>query len=154
MKRVDQGSSLIMLLVAAVYLYEAARLPLWKGTTFGSGLFPMILGVILVLVSLASFLKATAARVEGDAGAASILLPPRAGVRNLACVVGSLGLYVLVLDFLGFVITTLLFLSGLFVALEPEKKMRSVALAGIVVALTYVFFVLVFKMQLPRGLLG
>ncbi len=154
MKRVDQGSSAIMALVAVVYLYEATRLPLWKGTTFGSGLFPLILGIVLLLVSLASLLKATAAKAAGDGAVASILLPPRAGARNLAWVAGSLGLYILVIDTLGFVITTFLFLSGLFIALEPERKARSVALAGGVVALTYCFFVLVFKMQLPRGLLG
>ncbi len=152
MRRVDQVASLIVLLIASVYLFEASRLPVWKDTTFGSGLFPLILGVVLVLVSIASLLKATAAPPGGRA--LEIVLPRGISIRNLAYVLGALAAYVVALEYLGFLVVTFLFLLGLFVAFEPKKKLWGLVLALVITLCCYVVFRLVFTTQLPRGLLG
>jgi putative tricarboxylic transport membrane protein len=152
LKRVDQISSAIILSFAALYLLESSKLPLWKGTTFGSGLFPMILGIILVVVSALSLLKATAAK--GNLSMPEGMVPPKAGIIALIYVIGSLVAYTLLLELLGFILSTFALLSVLFIALEPTKKRESFALAGAVVAVTYVLFVLLLKLQLPRGLIG
>ncbi len=152
MRRVDQISSAIILSLAALYLLEASKLPLWKGTTFGSGLFPMILGIALVAVSALSLLKATAAK--GNPSLPEGMVPPKTGIINLIYVIGSLVVYSLLLESLGFILSTFALLSSLFIALEPAKKRESFALAGAVVAATYVLFVLLLKLQVPRGLIG
>jgi hypothetical protein len=57
LKRVDQISDAIILILTVMYLLEASKLPIWKGTTFGSGLFPLIIGITLVPVSTLSLFK-------------------------------------------------------------------------------------------------
>ncbi len=152
MRRVDQIYSAIILSLAALYLLEASKLPLWKGTTFGSGLVPTILGIALRAVSALSLLTATASK--GGPSMPEGMVPPRTGIINLIYVIGSLVAYTLLLEFIGFILSTFALLSFLFIALEPAKKRASFALAGVVVAATYVLFVLLLKLQVPRGLIG
>ena len=142
----DQVSSAIILIIAALYLFEASNLPIWKGTTLGPGLFPLILGIALVAVNAHVLLKATASK-------GNVMVPPRAGAITLILIIGSLIAYTLLLEFLGFILSTFAFLAVLFIALEPTKKWKSFALAGAVVAVIYALFVLVLRMQVPRGLL-
>ncbi len=152
MRRMDQISSAVGLAVALLYLLEASKLPLWKGTTFGSGLFPTILGTGLAAVSLLSLLRASIDRTsiplpEG-------LVPPRRGMVNLACVIGSLAAYALVVELLGFMLSTFALMAFLLIALEPAKKRSGLVLAGTVVAIAYVLFVMLLKLQVPRGIIG
>ncbi len=151
MKRVDQISSAIILIIAAIYLFEASKLPIWKGTTLGPGLFPLILGMAMVAVHTLLFFKATASK--GNISVPEDMVPPRTGVITLILIIGSLVAYTLLLEFLGFILSTFAFLAVLFIALEPTKKWKSFALAGAVVAVIYALFVLVLRMQVPRGLL-
>lgn len=153
MGRADGLYSLILLLVGAAYLFEASKLPLWKVTTLGSGLFPLILGVAMVAVS---GLLLIWGRVRGNRETPpeeeSFL--PRSGIAGQARVIGSLAAYILVLERVGFLLATFAFLSILLVALEPRRKASSVAVAALLVACSYLFLVVLLRMQLPRGLLG
>ncbi len=154
MKRIDQISALTLLLVAAFYGYEASRLPFWKDTTFGSGFFPLFLGLLLAVVSVLILARASL-RGSADAPPTGGFLPSREGRIKLVYLVGGLVAAISILELVGFVLTSLVFLSCLFVALEPEKKwMPQLLTAAGIVAVFYVFFVLLLRTQLPRGLLG
>lgn len=153
MRRVNAVSSLVLAVVALYYLFETSRLPLWKGLTPASGYFPLILGCALAAVSVVSLVKAVAVRgdVEQDVGE---LVPKGEGLRNLLIVVGLLFLYCLSFQVIGFLLSTCIFLSLLLIGLESASRKSAVAVGAAVAAASYLVFVMLLQVQLPRGLLG
>jgi len=61
--------------------------------------------------------------------------------------------YVLSMNFLGFIISTAIFLAGAFIALKA-KTIPAVCMATVMTGLLYVVFKILLKMPLPRGFLG
>jgi putative tricarboxylic transport membrane protein len=151
--KVDLVTGVALLLVGVLYLSHAMTLSLWKETTLGPGLFPVLLGICMVVVSLLMIARATFSTVAGAASAEDSV-STRAGLIRIGFVIGALVGYSFLLDLLGFVISTFLFLAILFVVLDPTKKLSGVLYAGVVVACSYLLLVVLLKTPLPKGLLG
>ncbi len=153
LKKIDQTSSLIILLIATLYLYENTKLLLWEGTTPGSGFFPMLLGIVLIVLTILLFVKVTIAAKDDSLSRSEGLFPSKSGFLRLLYLIGVLIVYVLTLQLLGYVLSTLLFLCALFLAWDPKRPWSVVALTVVIVLCTYVLFVLLLEVRLPKGLL-
>lgn len=75
------------------------------------------------------------------------------GNQNILIIILGLILYVLVVDTLGYLVTTFVFSVLLMVRLKTGW-FRGILVSSIVVALIMVIFVKVFKIQLPYGIFG
>lgn len=78
----------------------------------------------------------------------------KADLRRTVICVGSAVAYVFLLPYLGFIISTVLFLFGLFCWLKAPNKLIAFVLALAVALGMYALFKIGLKVPLPTGLLG
>ena len=74
--------------------------------------------------------------------------------KKVALALTALLAYWLVLEHLGFLITTYLLLLFLLRVIEPQKWLLAVATALIATTFSYALFNLWLKVQMPNGILG
>lgn len=103
-------AALLIIGVAAFFAWESARLPYYTAVGPGAGFFPLWLAIGLGALSL--FVLLNSFRVP-DEVVIEEFYPGRAGVFRIAATIASLGLYVAVLDMVGFRITTFVFCMAL-----------------------------------------
>jgi len=142
----DLASSLFWLAIAIFVSFEGfTQLKLGSLRSPGPGFFPFWGGVVLGLLSLVLFFNSLKNR---SALSLSGLKSPR-----LLLVAGALLAYLLLLETVGFVTITFLFLFLLFrMAYKGWTFSAVTALAG--AGFSYVIFQLWLKTQLPAGPLG
>ena len=151
MKRNDQISSLIWFFFAVYICIESIRLPLGSWRDPGPGFLPLLVGLILASLSIICFMQARLA--ESTEQKASWYSRER--WKNLIWVLLALLAYALVLDPLGFLMSTFLLLVFLFrFGMEPQRWLWAIGASGIASVSCYVVFELWLRTQLPRGILA
>lgn len=115
----------------------------------GAGLFPMLAGLAIILLSMIMFF--TTFKTEKGKKEIPLLGPRR---RNLFIVLGLLFSYALVLNWLGFPITTLLFMILILKGIEVQSWRVTLMIAVLSTFITYLIFSLWLKIEFPRGILG
>lgn len=152
-KDIVSGSALLALSIA-VYV---TSLEIRQILPFGvcSGFFPRIVAVLLAFVSVIIIVQGLRTRAtekgekstRGEDGAlwvvfATLLL---------------IGFYVAFLEFLGFIVTTFVYLVGQFAVLAPRERRNWIAFIGISAVVsfcTYYVFYHFFHLILPTGIFG
>ena len=143
MYRKKEFASIIFLFAVSIFFFLGA-----KGMEGDSGLFPKILsGLIFVLTCVELGVVLTNRTKE------SKKKEERSPRKLLFIIVLSI-LYVVLIKPLGFVVSTFLFLTGSMILLEVKNKKIAISVPFITVALIYVVFKILLKVQIPVGILG
>jgi putative tricarboxylic transport membrane protein len=136
---------------AAFYLYVAWQLPVPRYTVASTpGFLPIVLATIMLCLCAALLGKALLAS-GGDADA-----PVEFSAVGLAkCAAGLMALlgYVLLLDTLGFLLSTFLFLVAVTPLFGRVPWWMWFGVPALVAAAAHVAFVMVLRLRLPAGLL-
>ena len=160
MKRWDSGDFLMrlkkldldvlfLLLFSIVFCYEASRLPLGSFSRPGTGLFPLILGMTLGVLSLI-FLLAKGFKPDKKVSA----VWSRESSKRVLIILGPLGLYSVVFSFLGYLISTFFLTVYLLNLSYPRKWIRN-GIASVFISLVfYIVFHVFFDMRFPIGIFG
>jgi putative tricarboxylic transport membrane protein len=147
----DLASSVASLIVAAVFCAGAVHYGLTRRGVPGPGFLPFFAGLGLVLLALIQLISRL---WDGDREERKdqplSFFPERGSWKRLAMVMGSLVFYVLALEYLGFLVTTFLFVSVLL-AIEPKGWAGVVGTSILATGGSYLIFQLLLKVQLPRG---
>jgi putative tricarboxylic transport membrane protein len=134
---------------AAFYLYVAWQLPVPRYTVASTpGFLPIVLATLMLCLCAALLGKALLAR-GGDA-------PVEFSAVGLAkCAAGLMALfgYVLLLDTLGFLLSTFLFLVAVTPLFGRIPWWMWFGVPALVAAAAHVAFVVVLRLRLPAGLL-
>ena len=136
--------------LAGLILFEARRL------TFGSirvpqtGFFPTILAILLVLFSIALLIQTLRAAEDGRR---QEQIDSQGWTRIAATLTTMLG-FALVLEKLGFVLSTFGVMVLLLRAIEPQRWSRVVAVALITALIFILIFAWLLNIPLPAGVLG
>ncbi len=139
----------VLTLLAGMAIVWQALAHLHFGTFHhpGPGFFPLLLSFIIIFLSL--FLVFS----PGKAGAGTLSFSARTLKRVCPVYVALLAFFA-ILEFAGFLISTFLLVSSLFL-LSGKVKLRGAVIGSLIATvLSYLFFNLVLKSELPRGLLG
>jgi hypothetical protein len=150
MKTLDQTSSLFWLLVSLSVFIESLRLGIGTLHNPGRGFLTLGASGILGILSLILFLQASCKKKESKAQ------PFFAGPlwKRVLLVLIALILYSRLMPVLGYLISTFLLMTSLFLILE-RKKMLSVFISSILTTLvTYFVFSKWLNCQFPDGLFG
>ena len=139
-------TSLFLLAFAILYCAESLRLGMGSIHNPGPGFIPFFSGCLLGLLSIAIFLHGRSTK-EAAAGFG------KSSKRGL-WILGSLLLYVVFLDRLGFLITTFLFLILSLLSFQPRRWTGILLISSITVIISYLVFGAWLKVQLPKGILG
>jgi putative tricarboxylic transport membrane protein len=147
----DRLSGFVTAALGIAVVAMAATFPPMPGQPVGPALFPTVIGCGLVLFG---FLLAWSG--AGTKGTAWIefdewVRRPRM-VVNLSLVVGCLLFYSFAVDFLGFLITAVIFLAALFAAFGVRRALIPPVAAGVALLIHYAFYSLL-RVPLPWGML-
>jgi putative tricarboxylic transport membrane protein len=138
----------ILLLIGMMTAWSSTHLSMGKWRHPGPGFFPFGLAIALIFLSLALIFKYW----KKDSSSAPFW-PERTWLRPLLGV-AILIFYALVVDFIGFIVTTFLFLIIWMWVIERFRWRTIIGISiGTTVAL-YLIFNLFLEVPLPHGILG
>ena len=136
------------LLGAATYLACAWQLPFGQLDQPGAAVFPIFVSILVALTSLMTLYEGLMTRLEDQ-----VALPTRQGLGNLLRMVGLMLCYLLALPWLGQLLSSLLFACLFMRMLSPVSWARSIFYGAVMAGLLYFAFVVLLKVQMPRGVL-
>ena len=144
----DRWSGSFWLLLSILICIESYRLGIGSFHAPGTGFFPfwvgMVFGALSLLLLVLTFVR------EGK----RVGISEKVQWRSIILVLASLFLYAVVLEKIGFVVSTLLFIGALLMITE-RKKWYVVAIVAILSTLAfYIVFQVWLQSNLPKGILG
>jgi putative tricarboxylic transport membrane protein len=155
MKRLDVLGSLVWILVGGVFCAGAFQYRLFRGNVPGAGFLPFLASVSLIVLALVVLVSACRAGARGAGPAPESRFFPRPDSwQKVTVALGALLAYWAALQYLGFPITTFLFLAFLLRWIEPQKWVVTLLTALFATTGSYLLFDLWLKVRLPKGILG
>ena len=140
---------IVLFVFSLIVCYESFRLTLGSASKPGPGLFPLLLGVTLGVLSL-MFLFAKGFKQDKKV---TPLLSPGSGKRVIM-ILGTLCLYSVVFSFLGFLISTFLLTFFLMSLSYPARWIRNGIASSFICVFFYIVFQVLFDIRFPTGILG
>jgi putative tricarboxylic transport membrane protein len=150
MKRYDLIGGIVWLAVAVLVLNDSRDLGLGTLRQPGAGLFPLVTGALLAMFAILLLCEAVTKKSAGPAQEARVWDKDIRYV-TLAIVLISIGLYGVLLDVLGFVVATFLFMLIMFKRVEPQAWITAFVASAVAVFASYVMFEWCLESQLPEG---
>ncbi len=149
MKRYDVYGGIFWLLFG-VLVGGISLVDLGLGTPShpGPGLFPFLIGIIMALVAVALIAMALGSRKKDAAFGQRPSF-----TRNIPLTLAVLCVYALVLEYLGYLISTSILLFYLFKISASVNWRMSLLMTAVVMVASYYFFVVLLQSQLPNGIL-
>lgn len=137
-------------LFGAWIFLQAMTFPNLKGGYPGPGLFPQLLGILLVLSGLGIAINATLKRALPQPRA--LLQPPYREKINALLVVLAVIAYILFVDTAGFIPLGLVIMIGLMLRTGVSLRWSLVVGIGVTIAI-YILFNRILHVPLPSGIL-
>jgi len=153
MKTAEIIVSLILILLSSLFCFFSLKLGMGSIKDPGSGFIPFLTGCSLIALSL--FVMLFEGKATRKAGSKPRLFKRTDfGLAPSLLVLISLLIYVLILDILGFVLSTFLFLTFLFNI--SEKRNWKIALGASICITTsaYLVFDYLLEIAFPKGIFG
>jgi putative tricarboxylic transport membrane protein len=155
MRGLDRFSSLFWLVLSVIVCLHAHTLGLGHFRNPGPGFLFFWSGIVLGILSLILFSRTIRSTKKAMAGAEDQeRVFGNVNWVKVLCVVFALALYGFILERLGFVLSTALFMAFLLQAIEAKKWYMVVFVSVFTALLTYALFELWLQARLPRGILG
>lgn len=151
MKKADLITGVVLLVLAGYVIYEAWLMP--PSGTFGpgSGFFPFWLGIILAGLSLILVVGA-AVRPKDSTDVSPF--PARQALFAVAKVLGGLILFTLLMETMGFIVNTFIFVVYLMKVVQRERWWMVLLIAVATTACLYIVFQVLLGITLPRNMFG
>jgi len=151
MNKYEKISSLLWLLFSAAIIAYSLSYPFGTWRNPGPGFLPFWCGIIMAGLSSIIFIH--------NAHEKKDLIKEREGRfftsrwPHLIIMLIILFSYPLMLETLGFIITTFLFLILIFKIIEPMKWGLSLISSGSITIISYILFELFLKVPMPKGIM-
>lgn len=149
----------LILAVGLVYEIMALNMPRGRLSYPGPGLFPMIIGIFLILTALGCLLQEILPRKRGADPSASPLpnqdsaAPRDRNVKKTVQLTALMIGYTLALKPLGFLISICAFLVVAIRIFGYRRWLPTLAMAAVIAGISYVSFIFWLKVPLPLGIL-
>ena len=149
MKKADVITSIVLLVLSGLMIWEAYQMP--PSATFGPGAGFLPIGVGLVLAILATILLVEAWRRPGDLNSKSPFPAIKPLIRVVLLLVGLMA-YISLIEVIGFLVDTFLYVTFLMWVVEREKWQKSLAVAVLTTAGLYIIFQTLLGIKLPSNM--
>ncbi|MGO4889225.1 tripartite tricarboxylate transporter TctB family protein [Anaerobacillus sp. MEB173] len=149
LKTMNQRVSIVLLLIAIVYLILSYQLPSYAYTEVDADMIPKALGWLLIFLSVLLFL-AKDSETEEQKARRKI---PKKDIGVLLTVAGFIFVYIMLLEFLGFVIITALFIFFCSWFLGYKQHVTNMIVSVVFPVFMYTVFTMLLKISLPQGIL-
>jgi putative tricarboxylic transport membrane protein len=145
--RMDTVAGAIALFIGLAIVWQAAtHLRLGTFRAPGPGLFPFLIGCVVVLLAICLLIF--------HAGGGDSRGFAWARLRRVLPVYLSLIAYFVILEWVGFLVTSFGLLLYLSIAIGKQRTVGALVRAVIMAGLSYILFELVLNTPLPKGFLG
>ena len=151
MKNRDLVSSIIWMAVGGLFVAGALQQGLMRKGVPGPGFLPFFSGLALIFVSLFVLIPTLTQREKKKN---SDFFPERDSFRKLLFALVALFAFGIALEYVGYLLSTFLFMFFIARLMEPKGWRTTALLALLTAVLSYVLFVVLLEVQLPKGLLG
>jgi putative tricarboxylic transport membrane protein len=151
MRRADLVTGLVLLVFGVGYAAVAWRAyPYWSSTGPGSGFLPVWVGGVMAALALLLVLSA----FRSASGPQARWLPEGRGLVRLVVVVAAIAVFAAVMDFVGMILGSALFLLGVLRFLERYPWPWAIGIAVGVAGLIYGVFTYWLQVPFPTSPLG
>jgi putative tricarboxylic transport membrane protein len=154
MKKYDRVGGLIWTILGILLCIGSVQLRLGNFNKPGPGFIPFLSGAFLILfgliLTLVTFLKESGEEEKTR----NEKIWVKENWKRIFYPLFALFGYILLLDHVGFLITTFLFLFFLFKLTVPKRWTMPLILSGGTVILSYLIFSVWLKCQFPKGILN
>lgn len=144
---------LIILAFDVFYFILTTQIPR-KGAIIDATFVPYLLCAIFTLLAVLQIVHGVRVMKNFDAAQAK---PENVDVKTVAYTLACIAIYILVLEPIGFILSTTAFLFCMFTILTPVHTKRNYILYGIIAVATALFVYLAFRyglsLMLPQGLI-
>jgi len=159
--RKEITSSIAVIVFGVVFLLYAARYPLDTWACPGPGVFPLIVGVMLLALATAQLTRALWKRKRAGepeepgrrAGSVTAYIRENPGEKTALVVIIATALYLLGIQWLGFFVSTFLFVIAISRIWQAGSWVGPVLLSAGIDGFCYLMFVVWQKLSLPSGYL-
>jgi hypothetical protein len=152
MKSRDAGSSLIFLIVGLGFIAGGLRMGLGPLNAPGAGFFPVAIGGIFALLSAALLMKSLLA--GSPAGEKRGFWREERSWVRVSLSLLSLVFYLIALNYLGYILTTTIFILFLLKIVGRKGWRVSIFMALVVAVGSYALFRMGLGVSLPKGWLS
>ncbi len=152
MRRYDLISSLVFLVLGVVIAVSSLRMNVGSFRDPGSGLFPLITGILMSVVAGGIFIKSCLQSLSATRH--PLGKDKRQWHNKSVATVVIMLLYAITIEWLGFLTVTLLILFVLFKTIGELSARASLGGAVLAAAVAYLVFKVWLNVQLPVGPLG
>jgi putative tricarboxylic transport membrane protein len=151
MKNRDLVSSIVWMAFGGLFVVGALEQGLIRKGIPGPGFVPFLTGLALIAVSL--FVLIPTLR-RGNDNQGSAFFPERGSFKKIMFALAALFGYGMALSYLGYLLTTFLFMFSMGRLMESKGWFATTLLALLTAVLSYLLFVVLLEVQLPQGPLG
>jgi putative tricarboxylic transport membrane protein len=150
MRRSDIAAGLILLGFAGVILLQSRGLAFGNIRTPHTGFFPSVLALLLVILSLVLLGQALRKSESGT----SLWQISAESWKRIGFILGAMIGFALVLERLGYLLSTFILMVFLLRAIEPQRWIVVITVALLTALVSYVIFASLLGIPLPAGILG
>lgn len=144
---VDSVTAVVIFVIGVVMMWDNYKLGItWASNGPESGYFPYHIGAILCIASVAVFFRTRYGRLRNDA-----LFVTWARFRLVLAVLAPTALYVLLIEFLGIYVASVIFIGGFMRILGHISWLKTILISISVNLLLFWMFEIQFKVPLPKG---
>jgi len=152
MMKTDQFNGILFLIMAILICLGSIRFPYGNVHNPGPGFLPFWLGVVLGLLSIILLIRTTLQRKETMLFRQVFTEKIRWGKVLITLI--ALILYGVLMEDVGFLLLTFLFLACLIRFVDPQSWKRVIGWALVGSVGSYLIFEVWMKLRLPKGFLG
>jgi putative tricarboxylic transport membrane protein len=146
-RKPDWRSGFFFFLLGIGVCYFSFRIGLGRPSHPGPGFLPFLAGLLLAFLSFLLLLRVAFGRMVES-------WPITFKIKNIAVILLAMAAYGFLLDRIGFVFVTFLFVTFLIRAIEPQSWVKSIVAGVCSSGASYLLFEILLKSQLPRSPLG
>jgi hypothetical protein len=153
LKRDEIIGGIILLIFGGITVLLSLQMPIGTFRAAGTGLFPLILGIFLILLS-GVFLLNLYLREKKELGRKQPEMEAHGSARNVILFLGTMALATLFLNPLGYPLVSFLLMVALLRTLGTRRWTFNILLSLVTAAASYFLFVGWLKIPLPKGWIG
>ena len=154
MKRDEAMGGVILFLFGGLTTLLSLRMPIGTFRAAGTGLFPLLLGIILMILSGLFLLNLFLGKEKGAGRKESPVEAIPGSIKPVVLFLGMMALATLFLNSLGYPLIAFLLMVALLKILGMKRWPANILLSLATAAASYFLFIQWLKIPLPKGWLG
>jgi putative tricarboxylic transport membrane protein len=152
MKKADMMTGIVLLILSGYVIEEAWRMPQSASFGPGAGFLPFWVGVILAVLAVLLLASAWTRKVTEKDSVSPF--PKAKALLAITSVLGGLAAYIFLIEVLGFLVDTFLYVAFLLGVVERERWQMTVSVALLTTFGLYGIFQVLLTIGLPKNMFG